>query len=810
MRRFFTWVTTWPKLVLCVATALGAVMGLCALRLTRDTSPDAFIPPGHPALLRKQRIEESFGLVEPIAVGVVRDAPGGIFNPDSLRLIRDLTEAIRRLPQVGPDDVLSLATEWGIYFRNGEPGFERLMKRVPETAAEVEALRRDVLGYELYRGTLVAADGSAACVLIRPHDEKQADAVYRALQGLLDQYPARGHQLVVGGEAAARAFMGTAVSDDGLRMNFVCPVVMAGLIALAYRTLRGTLLPLSVIGGASLLALGSMALCGIPVYIVTNGIFVVIMALGVADAMHVIGQYYDEQLELRGRSRQTLVVDACMALWYPALITSVTDMAGFFSLYATGVIPPLRYFGLFTCVGCLGALLYTYAVVPAGLAILPLRPCRALAGLPARGAAASSGEPAGHASALAGHTHRDLIGLWVGGIAAVAFRRWRWVLLLGAAVTGVAAWGASQTIVNDSRLLSFKEHHPLVRAADVLNAHFDGTSHLNIVVTASEPDALLQPEALRRIEQLEAFTETLPLVGGTHSLAGWVKRAHQKMHDEDPAFFAIPQDPEETKYYLDVLGVSTSPMARLLHEIVHPGYGETNLILRMKSSQYIHERPVILALEAYLQEHFQDGPLRAELAGRVNLDYHWVHVIWRSHVRSVGLTAGCVLLLTGLMFRSALAGLLCTLVVGMAVLVNYAIMGWTGIPLGVGTTMFASIAIGVGVNFPIYILDRLRFSSAQGRGGVDELLRTAFTQAGRPLFFTAMVVGIGFLLLCISEFRTLVHFGLLIGTCMMVSFLTSITLLPALLAAWRPRFLWRPEQSGTTGGAGKSPPGPDS
>ncbi len=775
MRGFFTWITNRPKLVLSAAALSAAGLGLCALTLVRDTSPDAFIPPGHPALIRKQQIEESFGLVEPIAVGVIRDAPGGVFHPDSLKLIRDLTEAIQRLPQVESGDVLSLATEWGVYFRNGEPGFERLMQDVPGTAAEIDALRRDVLGYELYRGTLVAADGSAACVLVRPHSEKQADEVYRALQALIGRQPAGGHQLVVGGEAAARAYMGTAVSDDALRMNFICPVVMAGLIALTYRTLRATLLPLSVIGGAALLTFGLMALSGVPVYIVTNGIFVVIMALGVADAMHLIGQYYEEQFELRGRSREALIVDTCTLLWYPVLVTSLTDMVGFFSLYVTGVIPPLRYFGLFACLGSLGALLFTYSVVPAGLAILPLKSCQVVANSLNRGGAGPGA---------------DFIGSWVGRVSGFSFRRWPAVLVLSAVVAGVAAWGSSKMIVNDSRLLSFKEHHPLVQAAQVLNARFDGTSHLNIVVTAAQRGALLQPDSLRRIEQLEAYTETLPLVGGTHSLSGWVKRAHEKMNRENQAYFVIPEDPEETKYYLDVLGAPTSPMARLLREIVNPSYTETNLTVRMKSSQYIHERPVILALEQYLQEHFQNGPLRAQLAGRVNLDYHWVGIVCTSQVRSVFFTAISVLLLTGWMFRSVSAGLLCTIVVGMAVLVNYAVMGLGAIPLGVGTAMFAAIALGVGVNFPIFILDRLRSDFAQGRGLPDAIVQDAFARSGRPLFFTAMVVTMGFLLLCISEFRTLVHFGLLIGTCMLVSFLATVTLLPAMLAVWRPRFVW--------------------
>ena len=59
------------------------------LSLTRDTSPDAFIPTDHPALLLKQRVAAEFELKEVIAVGIIRDAPGGIFVPATLRRIRE-------------------------------------------------------------------------------------------------------------------------------------------------------------------------------------------------------------------------------------------------------------------------------------------------------------------------------------------------------------------------------------------------------------------------------------------------------------------------------------------------------------------------------------------------------------------------------------------------------------------------------------------------------------------------------------------------------------------------------------------------
>ena len=772
VRRFFSFVVSHPVPVLVIGAVVALVLGSGAFRLTRNTSPDAFIPPNHPALAAKQRVDAMFGLADPIAVGVIRDAPGGVFNPKTLALIQDLTREIKKLPHIGPADVFSLATESGVYFdKNGEVGFDRLMKQVPTDAAGCEALKKDVLSYELYRGTLVAADGSAACIVIQLRDERHADDIYRELRELLAKLPVNDERLVVAGEAAVRVRMGRAVSDDALRMNFIVPLVMFVLIVLAYRTARGTLLPLCVIGAAAAFALGLMGWCSVPVFIVTNGIFVVIMALSVSYSLNLMGQYYEEQLNIRGRSREEVIVTACTTLFFPVLVTSTTDFTGFLAFWFTGGMPPIMYFGLFTCAGVLGALIYAFTVLPAGLAILPLKMSRAVVrqNLP--------GTP-GLVSALLGR---------MGGL---VFRRRRVVLAVGAVLLGLGCWGASKLIVNDARILAFKNRHPLVQAAKALNEKFDGTTQLNIVLTASDKGALLRPEALRQIESLEAFTETLPHVGGTHSVAGWVKRAHQKLNEEKPEFYAIPSDPKDTKFYLDSLSAPTCPMSSLLREVIDPTYTTANLIVRMRSSEYIHERQVIQAVEKYLAEQFPEPAWKTELAGRVNLDYHWMRMIKTSHIWGVIFSAFFTLLQTALMFRSVVAGLLCTVTVGFVCLVDYAVMGLAGIPLGVGTSMFASIAIGVGVNPAIHILDRLRLGLRVPGADPERVFSDALAFTGYRLFYAAFVLVIGFGLLCLSEFRTLVEFGLLIGLAIGAAFVVSVTLLPALVAAWKPRFVW--------------------
>jgi hypothetical protein len=158
------------------------------------------------------------------------------------------------------------------------------------------------------------------------------------------------------------------------------------------------------------------------------------------------------------------------------------------------------------------------------------------------------------------------------------------------------------------------------------------------------------------------------------------------------------------------------------------------------------------------------------------------------------------------MFRSLVAGLLCTLIVGLVVLFDYAVMGFTGIPLGVGTSMFASIAIGTGVDFPIHLLDRLRHGLSCPQAKPEQVFANALAFTGRALFFAAGVVAMGLLLLCVSQFRTLVEFGLLIGLAMVFSFVISVTLLPALVATFKPRVIWGRTRPGP--GSAPTPPGP--
>jgi predicted RND superfamily exporter protein len=101
--------------------------------------------------------------------------------------------------------------------------------------------------------------------------------------------------------------------------------------------------------------------------------------------------------------------------------------------------------------------------------------------------------------------------------------------------------------------------------------------------------------------------------------------------------------------------------------------------------------------------------------------------------------------------------------------------------------MFAAIAIGTGVDFAVHLLDRLLVAVRDEGQTIDEALATLFPSTGRALLFNSSAVIAGFGMLTLSDVPPLVWFGTLVSVAALVSFLASLTLLPAIVQVLRPR-----------------------
>jgi predicted RND superfamily exporter protein len=115
-------------------------------------------------------------------------------------------------------------------------------------------------------------------------------------------------------------------------------------------------------------------------------------------------------------------------------------------------------------------------------------------------------------------------------------------------------------------------------------------------------------------------------------------------------------------------------------------------------------------------------------------------------------------------------------------------MGFTGIKLNLGTSMVASVSVGIGIDYTIHCLEAYKREYRASKGSGDFLWRT-FISSGKAIIINALSVGAGFAVLLFSRFTMLADLGLLSALTMFSSALVSLTVLPALLGLIKPKFI---------------------
>jgi len=134
-------------------------------------------------------------------------------------------------------------------------------------------------------------------------------------------------------------------------------------------------------------------------------------------------------------------------------------------------------------------------------------------------------------------------------------------------------------------------------------------------------------------------------------------------------------------------------------------------------------------------------------------------------------------------------GLLVAMPLGLTVAVNFGVMGLLGIPLDTITSAISAMAVGIGADYAIYFLFRVREELAHG-GRLEDALGRALMTSGKAVLFVSSAIAFGYATLCLSGFGLHVQLGSLVALAMLVSSGSALVLLPAVVARFRPAFLW--------------------
>jgi predicted RND superfamily exporter protein len=163
-------------------------------------------------------------------------------------------------------------------------------------------------------------------------------------------------------------------------------------------------------------------------------------------------------------------------------------------------------------------------------------------------------------------------------------------------------------------------------------------------------------------------------------------------------------------------------------------------------------------------------------------------LVVQSQITSMLISVLGIFIIISIANRSLIAGLMAMTPLSISILLNFAIMGLTGIKLNLGTSMVGAVSVCVGIDYTIHCLEAYRREYHTNNDG--DFLRRVFFSSGKAIIINATSVGAGFAALLLSSFVMLADFGLLVAFTMFSSSVVSLIVLPAMLSLFKPKFIF--------------------
>ncbi len=720
-----------------------------------ETNLDEYMPRTHPAFVYSDMAEDWFNIKDGILIAI--ENKQGIYNPQTLEKIRDITEALEDMPEFDSNDIMSLysadnitGTEWGLDVRS-------FYRRVPTSSERLEDLRQQVRTNDMVYGRLVSEDETVALIIAGLHSDAFTQEFYHDIMAFAHSFESEDETIYVAGRPIVEGTMALLGPADMKRMVPIVLAVIAVVLYFLLGSFRASGATLFSVFVSSIWAFGMMAALGVPIYSVSTMIPVMLIAIGVAYGIYFFNHLNRFFTKFPYGNVHEGIHYTLKVLWKPLTMAAITTMIGFVSLLSSQVFP-IKYFGVFTAFGIFVAYLLAMVFLPAAIVLLGYKPRQS-----------KTSEDAGRKAP------------WLNRWVDLLIRNKLKVYTSVAVVVLVSLWGIQKVWINSSFLSNFEKDSDIVLTDNFVNSKFGGTSTLNVILESENADVFKQPEILRLVDAMQEETVKLEKTGNSFSLADYLKRMNKVMNEDQDEYYTIPSSSDLVAQYLLLYEMSGDPQNLL--KVVNYDYNRINVTFQLKGDDSKTINEVLEVIETF-REPFALYDVEINYAGSGYKALVFIGLILEGQIMSIVISLLLVMVLLSAMFRSIKAGLIGSVPILLTALISFGVMGMLGIPLSTTTALLSSIAIGIGIDYAIHFLQNYRMYLQAGMGNMEAIYAT-MTGTGKAILFNAIVVIAGFLVLLFSVFPPNRTLGALVSMNMFTSLLGTLSVMMVLAYVFR-------------------------
>jgi predicted RND superfamily exporter protein len=465
-------------------------------------------------------------------------------------------------------------------------------------------------------------------------DNLYPQVTYRAIEEILARPEYAGIVFHHVGDVALNSVYNGIIGPESGWLALLTFVVIGLLLAFFFRRPVGVAGPFAVVFLAMIISFATAGLMGWNLDLMVTMLPTLIIAVGVADSVHLITEFRALHAELGDRreaARQSLYLVGA-----PCLLTSLTTAAGFASM-SIAPIKAISHFAVYAAIGVLAAFFLSVTVLFVFLSF---------------GRRDRDGRGTQDEVVYAKGGPRLLAAL--GAVARFDVRHRKRILWASAAVFIFSGMGVARLTVDSNFLTEFDRREPIRMATEFADEVMGGTGSFVYVFDTGEPEGIKDPEVLRELERVQLRAELNDdLVNKTTSIVDILKDINQSFNEDDPAYHVLPDTREMIGQYLLVYEMSGGEE---IEEFVTGDLSRTNLEVRTKLKETSIMRRIPDDLAAHVAEH----PVTASKLSLTGMGSLWLALedhITNSQIRGFLLAFTVIAALLCFMFRWPLSRL---------------------------------------------------------------------------------------------------------------------------------------------------------
>jgi predicted RND superfamily exporter protein len=677
----------------------------------------------------------------------------GVMNPKALRVIDTITQKLWQTKYIARADSL---TNYQYVHADPEYPDEVLVEDFIEdidalTPAELEAKARIIQNEDAAAGRLISEDGKTTMIVGRMtpkagDDPEVAANLKASVEEIVAAEEGSGYRFYLGGGPILNmAFIDLGQHDAATFTPLVLLIAMALLWGI-FRRPSGMLLSISVVVFTFLIVLSLQVLLGYKMNNFTANMPVFVVAIGIADAMHLFWIYLLGRR--KGMGNHAAIHYSVEKNLLPILLTSLTTAVGFASLAVSHVIP-IKTLGIATASAALLAFVLTILFVPAMLAIV---------------------NPKVRSGELAEDKKESLL---ASRYARFVVRNDGRILIFSTLFFLAIGLGMARVEVDSNTARYFRKDVDFRQTIAFMQDNLSGPMSYEIVVDSGEKDGIKSPEFMKTVERFgEAFKARYRDVRHIASLVDVVKTFNEVMNGTK----RLPDEQALIAQYL------------LLYSLSLPQGMEINdrmdvdeRLLRVTALVNIVDTSLDLEMMEWAESWWESTPYGARINGQTSMFAHMQHDVTDTLIQSILLAIASVSLMMLLIFRNLRMIPLFIVPNILPIALVVGAMGWLGMTIDLGVAISGAIIIGVAVDDTIHFL--VKYREARRRGDdLEAALAYVMHYAGSAIIFTTLILSTAFLIFVFSQFLPNVHFGIVTAIALIIAVLVDLLMLPAVLS----------------------------